>query len=95
MHHEVLTFIFSNLFLKAVLIPRELREILCPPLTYHKHVSFSVLSEILEVSLANLVDGLLWITPHAETLSIEWPNINFYELSFQVQYIFNFIEVKT
>ncbi|GAY62627.1 hypothetical protein CUMW_219370 [Citrus unshiu] len=71
---------------EAVLIPRELREILCPPLTYHKHVSFSVLSEILEVSLANLVDCLLWITPHAETLSIEWPNINFYELSFQFSY---------
>lgn len=95
MHHEVLTFIFSNLFLKAVVIPRELREILNPPLTYHKHLSFMILSENLEFSLAKLVDGLLWITPHAETITIECLNVYYYQLSFQVQDIFDFIEFKT
>lgn len=95
MHHEVLTFIFSNLFLKAVVIPRELREILNPPLTYHKNLSFMILSENLEFSLAKLVDGLLWITPHAETITIECLNVYYYQLSFQVQDIFDFIEFKT
>lgn len=95
MHHEVLTFIFSNLFLKAVVIPRELREILNPPLTYHKNLSFMILSENLEFSLAKLVDGLLWITPHAEIITIECLNVYYYQLSFQVQDIFDFIEFKT
>ncbi|XP_006465006.1 uncharacterized protein LOC102614469 [Citrus sinensis] len=71
---------------EAVVIPRELREILNPPLTYHKNLSFMILSENLEFSLAKLVDGLLWITPHAETITIECLNVYYYQLSFQFSY---------
>lgn len=54
-----------------------------------------ILSENLEFSLAKLVDGLLRITPHAETITTECLNVYYYQLSFQVQDIFDFIEVKT
>ncbi|ESR45443.1 hypothetical protein CICLE_v10003686mg, partial [Citrus x clementina] len=66
-------FLFAPLknFLKAAIIPRELREILSPPLTYENHVCLAVDSEYNTFSFAKLVDSLLWISPHAETLSIK------------------------
>ncbi|GAY67868.1 hypothetical protein CUMW_259840 [Citrus unshiu] len=58
-------------FLKAAIVPRELREILSSPLTYENHVCFIINSEYNTFSLAKLLDSLLWISPHAETLSIK------------------------
>ncbi|KDO37226.1 hypothetical protein CISIN_1g036679mg, partial [Citrus sinensis] len=55
----------------AAIIPRELREILSSPLTYENHVCFIINSEYNTFSLAKLLDSLLWISPHAETLSIK------------------------
>lgn len=64
--------------------PRELRDIFWPPLTFDKHVSFYIYSEYLNFSLAELVDGLLWITHHAESLSLMCiQNDCDYELSFK------------
>ncbi|KDO51690.1 hypothetical protein CISIN_1g034829mg [Citrus sinensis] len=70
-------------------------EILCPPLVNDKYVCF-LASEYRRVSLAKLVDGLLWISPHMENLSIKYDLYCWkYKLSFQVGCIFHLWELKT
>ena len=80
-----LSFSFPPLknFLKAAIIPRELREILSPPLTYENHVCLAVDSECNTFSFAKLVDSLLWVSPRAETVSIKYNDCD-HEFSFQV-----------
>ncbi|KDO40274.1 hypothetical protein CISIN_1g046687mg [Citrus sinensis] len=66
----------------AAIIPRELREILSPPLTYENHVCLAVDSEYNTFSFAKLVDSLLWVSPRAETVSIKYNDCD-HEFSFQ------------
>ncbi|GAY67867.1 hypothetical protein CUMW_259840 [Citrus unshiu] len=69
----------------AAIVPRELREILSSPLTYENHVCFIINSEYNTFSLAKLLDSLLWISPHAETLSIKCNDCD-HEFCFQFSY---------
>ena len=80
-------------FLKAAIIPRELREILSSPLTYENHVCFIINSEYNTFSLAKLLDSLLWISPHAETLSIKCNDCD-HEFCFQVRTPFLFLRIQ-
>lgn len=44
--------------------------------------------------LAKIVDGLLWLSPHAESLSMEYACGAFDKFHFKVLYIFHFWEVE-
>ncbi|KAK9284718.1 hypothetical protein L1049_023894 [Liquidambar formosana] len=53
---------------KVLIFPEELRERLLPPLYDLKHLKIEVSSR--PANYADLVNSLLWLAPHAETLSI-------------------------
>ncbi|XP_031252165.1 putative F-box/LRR-repeat protein At3g18150 isoform X1 [Pistacia vera] len=69
-----------------VIIPRESRQILRPPLFGVKHLDFTVTKGDKDFRIAELVDGLLWISPHAETISIQYEFTYLDNFSFQFTY---------
>ncbi|KAI9160778.1 hypothetical protein LWI28_011508 [Acer negundo] len=60
---------------KDVIIPVELREIRNSPLFGVKHLNFNLLDSLhpfeICIPIAKILDGLLWIAPHQEAISIE------------------------
>lgn len=71
-----------------MVIPRELQEYFCPLLTCDQHVYLFIAREHVAFTLAEVVDGLLWISPHA-SLSIGYSRGSMYKFSFQVWNIFH------
>lgn len=81
-----------------VIIPQELRQTQSPPLTSVKQLNYSVITDswrwgysIADVlargshfSIANVLDGLLWMSPHVEMVSIEHGDRH--KFSFQISY---------
>ena len=51
-----------------LIYPEQLRKSLIPPLCELKHLKIEVKFEDLNVT--ELVDGLLWLAPHLETVSL-------------------------
>lgn len=104
MHCESLTpyFFFQIHFLKNVIVPQELRQIQSPPLTSVKKLNYSVRTDSWDFSvanvrarssrfsIANVLDGLLWTSPHAEMVSIEHGHLH--KFSFQVLNCFHLIQ---
>ncbi|KAJ4717894.1 F-box domain containing protein [Melia azedarach] len=57
--------------IEHMLVPRALRQTLMPPLSGTKHLNFRNSYACLRFPIMEVVDSLLWISPHLETLSIE------------------------
>ncbi|KAJ4718644.1 F-box family protein [Melia azedarach] len=65
--------------------PGELRQVLTPPLSGVKHINFTAdLLKLNKYALARVVDFLLWISPHAETICLEYHDDK--EFRFQFSY---------
>ncbi|TXG69627.1 hypothetical protein EZV62_004562 [Acer yangbiense] len=62
---------------EALIVPSELRQILHPPLCSAKHVMVSITMPGMGFVIKNTVDALLWISPHAETITIKCYNYMF------------------
>ncbi|KAK2653280.1 hypothetical protein Ddye_013136 [Dipteronia dyeriana] len=61
---------------KDVMVPRELRQILPSPLSSVKLLNLRLLGEPINFSIKKLSDGLLWISPHAKSVSIVYEDFN-------------------
>ncbi|KAF5466490.1 hypothetical protein F2P56_016410 [Juglans regia] len=68
-HSEVLT--LQSITGKNMVVPNELRESLLPPLYNVKHLKLKIHKPLMSCATEELVDSLLWISPHPETLFIE------------------------
>ncbi|TXG70485.1 hypothetical protein EZV62_005420 [Acer yangbiense] len=55
-----------------VMVPRELRQILPSPLSSVKHLNLRLLGEPIDFSIKKLLDGLLWISTHMKSISIDY-----------------------
>ncbi|XP_031256890.1 putative F-box/LRR-repeat protein At3g18150 [Pistacia vera] len=55
-----------------VIIPAELRRIQRPPCPVIKHIDFTITDEDKGFPISQLVDGLLWICPHAMSITIQY-----------------------
>lgn len=78
--------------MKTAIVPAEVREILRSPLPGIGHLKFIVHEEDVDFPIAEIVDGLLWISSHLETLSLEYKSHYCDKFSFQVYYIFFIFE---
>ncbi|KAJ4718754.1 F-box domain containing protein [Melia azedarach] len=67
----------QSLHLEYVHFPGELRQILTPPLSGVKHFKFKTQFIELNYAFAKVMDFLLWISPHAETICLEYPDNKF------------------
>ncbi|KAK3220112.1 hypothetical protein Dsin_014082 [Dipteronia sinensis] len=59
-----------------VIIPGAVRQIRASPLFGVKHVNFISSRPYMGSVISKILDGLLWIAPHVETISIELDNSN-------------------
>lgn len=66
----------------------KVRKIVQLPLTGVNHLNFMIYEVDMDLAIADLPDGLLWIAPLAEALSIEYKNDYCDKFSFKVIYIF-------
>lgn len=90
---------YSNFFLqfllcKNVIIPSEVREIIRSPLFGVCHLNFKM-HDHKSFPLSDIVDGLMWILPHVESISIEYEDAYWDKPYIEVSLIFHFKEVKT
>ncbi|TXG70484.1 hypothetical protein EZV62_005419 [Acer yangbiense] len=69
-----------------VMVPRELRQILPSPLSSVKHLNLRLLGEPINFSVKKLLDGLLWISPHTKSISIDYHDFNKTYLKFEFSY---------
>lgn len=72
-HCKAVIFLSESKSYMDVLIPKALRESLVPPLYNVKHLSLSIhngFKSLVPNAAVDLIDGLLWICPHLETLTI-------------------------
>ncbi|KAJ0013466.1 hypothetical protein Pint_19728 [Pistacia integerrima] len=74
--HEVNVFI----------VPREWRQILHPPLRGVKHLNLKIDGDLLDFRIPELGDGLLWLSPHIETISMSFHLVYSHKYSFQFLY---------
>lgn len=68
-----------------VIFPKELRQTLPPPLSGVKHLNFVIYVSHLSFPIAQVMDGLLWMSPHVDTVSLEYGS-HFKKLFFQILY---------
>ncbi|KAJ0015251.1 hypothetical protein Pint_19730 [Pistacia integerrima] len=64
-----------NLHLRTgavVIVPRECRQILHPLLCGVKHLNLLIGDDLLDLTIPELVDSLLWLSPHIETISMSF-----------------------
>ncbi|KAH9665484.1 putative F-box protein [Citrus sinensis] len=69
---------------ESVIVPKELRQILPPPLSGVKHLNFSISIPFKKFAIAQVVDGLLWMSPHVDTVTIEYGRA--FRFCFQILY---------
>ncbi|KAJ4705668.1 F-box domain containing protein [Melia azedarach] len=73
----------QSYFGETAIVPAEVREILRSPLPGIGHLKFIVHEEDVDFPIAEIVDGLLWISSHLETLSLEYKSHYCDKFSFQ------------
>ncbi|XP_074273665.1 uncharacterized protein LOC141597163 isoform X2 [Silene latifolia] len=54
---------------KVVIIPQELRERFCPPLSGVQNLTFILATSSMVHDVLNYADALLWFSPHPKTIS--------------------------
>ncbi|KAI9161042.1 hypothetical protein LWI28_013904 [Acer negundo] len=69
-----------------VMVPRELRQILPSPLSSVKHLNLRLLGGPINFSIKKLLDGLLWISPHAKSIYIDYHDFSKASLKFEFSY---------
>ena len=57
-------------FFQSYIVPRELRQVVAPPLCNLKELYLSISNKAESHPIAEFVDAMLWISPHLETLTI-------------------------
>ncbi|KAI9162641.1 hypothetical protein LWI28_029154 [Acer negundo] len=62
--------------MKQVIVPKELRQRLHSPLSSINNLMFHVSSNSTPSSIANVVDGLLWLSPRTKATIIKCRNLN-------------------
>ncbi|KAH0749442.1 hypothetical protein KY290_028674 [Solanum tuberosum] len=55
---------------KVIVIPKDMRENLVPPLNGTKHIHIKIMDRT-NYSIVDVVDSLLWISPQLDTLSVD------------------------
>ena len=58
-------------FFQSYIVPRELRQVVAPPLCNLKELYLSISNKAESHPIAEFVDAMLWISPHLETLTID------------------------
>ncbi|KAL5767471.1 hypothetical protein ACOSP7_014076 [Xanthoceras sorbifolium] len=71
---------------KNMIVPRKLRQELPSPLSSVKHLNLRVEVPAFPYEISKFLDGLLWISPHTKTVSIEFANCNNSFFKFQFSY---------
>ncbi|KAJ4718031.1 F-box domain containing protein [Melia azedarach] len=56
---------------QIAIVPSALRQILPPPLSGVKHLNFAITMPFKSFPIAQVLDGLLWMSPHVQTVSIK------------------------
>ncbi|XP_031258470.1 F-box/LRR-repeat protein At2g42720-like isoform X2 [Pistacia vera] len=69
---------------EIAIVPQELRQIFHPPLAGVKHLNLEIDGNLVDFSIPELVDGLLWLSPHVESISMSFP------LVYRHKYVFEF-----
>ncbi|KAJ0014287.1 hypothetical protein Pint_19738 [Pistacia integerrima] len=69
----------------VVIVPRECRQILHPPLCGAKHLNLQI-DGLFDFTIPQLVDSLLWLSPHIETISMSFHLGDSHKYSFQFSY---------
>ncbi|XP_031269593.1 uncharacterized protein LOC116128058 [Pistacia vera] len=67
------------------IVPREWRQILHPPLCGVKHLNLKI-DDLFDFTIPDLVDSLLWLSPHIETISMSFHLGDSHKYSFQFSY---------
>ncbi|XP_031269574.1 F-box/FBD/LRR-repeat protein At4g26340-like isoform X1 [Pistacia vera] len=70
----------------VVIVPREWRQILHPPLCGVRHLNLLIDDDLFDFTIPQLVDSLLWLSPHIVTISMSFPLGHRHEYSFQFLY---------
>ncbi|KAF2308113.1 hypothetical protein GH714_035374 [Hevea brasiliensis] len=68
-HCKVLNWKLISTTGKSFLIPKEIRQILSPPLCKVKELKLSIPNQDESCTTAELVDAMLWISPHLQSLA--------------------------
>ncbi|KAJ0007252.1 hypothetical protein Pint_28876 [Pistacia integerrima] len=69
-----------------VIFPVALRQTISPPFCGMRHFELITVVSPPSVAIKDIVDGLLWISPHAKTLAIKSLNRNRFCLEFEFSY---------
>ncbi|KAJ9184853.1 hypothetical protein P3X46_004539 [Hevea brasiliensis] len=69
--------------LESFLIPKEIRQILSPPLCKVKELKLSISNQDESFTTAELVDAMLWISPHLQSLRIDSSLKSFFKFSYK------------
>ncbi|KAF2308110.1 hypothetical protein GH714_035356 [Hevea brasiliensis] len=72
-----------NQHCKSFLIPKEIRQILSPPLCKVKELKLSISNQDESFTTAELVDAMLWISPHLQSLRIDSSLKSFFKFSYK------------
>ncbi|KAJ4718035.1 F-box protein [Melia azedarach] len=70
---------------QIAIVPSALRQILPPPLSGAKHLNFAINMPFKSFPIAQVLDGLLWMSPHVQTVSIKFGQ-DFKTFRFQFSY---------
>ncbi|KAF2308106.1 hypothetical protein GH714_035256 [Hevea brasiliensis] len=81
---DIISFSSNDLILsESFLIPKEIRQILSPPLCKVKELKLSISNQDESFTTAELVDAMLWISPHLQSLRIYSSLKSFFKFSYK------------